>query len=273
MRLRDTIAFISFLALPAALYSDIIKLETGEILNGKIIQQSSDSVVFASSAKTLTVQRTSIIEIFKTSSPEEDRKLLVKLGKSVSTDEIRTNYKAGEEKLEQFLSTGTIAEKKTEPAQTAERALFIYGGAVRTTDSFSGTFPWGSCGGIRFLSDACSGDPGFRHSFSGDLSACRFARRGKSLTGGVLAPGYLAGWQTGYGCPFLSGSAGPGLFRVDDGTSAVSRFKPTVMADAGLIFFASNNFIVSPVLRMIHVYDRSRSLTGVSVLLTAGAVW
>ena len=273
MRLRDTIAIISFLALPAALHGDIIKLNTGEILNGKIIQQSSDSVVFASSAKTLTVQRKSIIEIFKTSSPEDDRKLLMKMGKSFSTDEIRTNYKAGEEKLEQFLSTGTITDKNSEPEQTAAHALFIYGGAVRTTDSFSSAFPWGSFGGIRFLGDACDGAPGFRHSFTGDLSACRFARRGKSLTGGILAPGYLAGWQTGYGCPFFSGSAGPGLFRVDDGTSAVSRFKPTVMADAGVMFFVSNNFIVSPVLRMIHIYDRNRSLTGVSVLLTAGVYW
>ena len=45
------------------------------------------------------------------------------------------------------------------------------------------------------------------------------------------------------------------------------------MADAGVIFFVSDNFTVAPVLRLFSVYDRNRSLTGVSVLMTAGVSW
>ena len=270
MRLRNATIFVLFLVLPAAARGDIMKLDTGEVLNGKIIQQSSDNVVFASSAKTLTVPRKSIVEVFKTSSPDEDRKLLEKLGKRVSAEEIKINYKAGEEKLEQFLSTGIIV---TPPpaADGAMRGLSVYGGAGRNTGSFSSTLPRGFYGGARFLTDACAGETGFRWSFTGDLFGCRFARRGKSLTGGVLTAGCLLGWQTGYGCPFVSGSAGPGVFRIDNAKSAVVRLKPAAHADAGLILFVQKNIMLTPVLRTVYVYDRDRSLTGISVLMMAGA--
>ena len=126
---------------------------------------------------------------------------------------------------------------------------------------------------MRFDSDACTGDPGYHGSFDGDIFLCRFARRGSSLTGGILAGGYLLGWKTAYGCPFLSGSAGAGLFRVDNAESAVYRFKPAAAADVGVRFFVSENIVLTPAVRMLYVYDRDTSLTGVSILIMAGTAW
>ena len=83
--------FALLICFPALVRGDIIRLKNGAVLTGKIIQQSSADIVFASASATSTLQRESVAEIFKTSSPDEDQELLSKMGK----DHFEERYRKG----------------------------------------------------------------------------------------------------------------------------------------------------------------------------------
>ena len=134
-----TFPTLIFLLLCTAARGDIIKLDSGEILNGKILQQSNTDIIFASSSRTVTVQRGSVVEVFKTASPDEDRVILERMGKSVSDTVLRADYSEGEKKLEQFLATGDAG---TVTGITKPRFdISVYGGFDRTVGQLSSVLP------------------------------------------------------------------------------------------------------------------------------------
>lgn len=267
---RFSIIFCLLLCFPALVRGDIIRLKDGSILTGKIIQQSSSDIIFASSSATSTLQRESVAEIFKTSSPDEDRELLSKMGKTVPTSDIEKDYTAGQQKLDRFLETGIIVTAPSE--KTAPRfSMSLWGGAGRNFSRLSSAIPWGGDAGLRF--DAAFSDRfNLSHFIAGDLLLCRYSRGKNTLTGSILSAGYSAGHQFGPACPFVSVFAGPGLFRIDDSKSAAWKLTPSVSADAG-VRFTMNSFTVTPSFRVLYASDREAPLISAALLLGAGYCW
>ena len=206
-----TLPLLVLLLLPAQLFSDIIKLNNGDVINGKILQQSNTEITFASFSRTVIIPRSSIIEVFKTASPVEDIVLLRKMGKSPTAALIESNYTAGEQKLEQFLATGTI---DATPAESCKRFSFsLYAGAGRNFSSLSGTLPFGWYAGCSFSSIFTEiPHTQFHPLFVSDLSYCNFTKNGKSLSGTILSAGGALGYQRTKACYYLALSAGPGFF-------------------------------------------------------------
>ena len=262
--------FALLICFPALVRGDIIRLKNGGILTGKIIQQSSADIVFASSTATSTLQRESVAEIFKTSSPDEDQELLAKMGKTVSKMDIEKDYTAGQQKLDRFLETGIIVSAPQEKAKP-RFFLSLYAGAARNVSRLSSAIPWGGLTGLRF--DAPFAERfSMTHSAAGELLLCRYSSGPNTLSGGILSAGYSAGHAFGPAYPFFSLLAGPGLFRIDDSTSGAWKLTPAASADAG-VRFSAGRFTITPAFRALYANDREAPLISASFILCAGFAW
>jgi hypothetical protein len=265
------ILLATFLLLPAAAHSDIIRLKDGSALNGKIIQQSNADVIFASATATITVQRETIADIFKTESAAEDHALLEKLGKSVSKNDIEKDYYAGQKKLDQFLETGIIV---TAPRDVSSAAfgLSLYGGPARSFSTLSSAVPWGGYAGIHLDARYTQNPPQLEHFLTADVLMCRFSRGGNILSGGIIAGGYTLGLKLKPALFIVSAAAGPGLFRIDDSLSPAWKLTAAAWADAG-VRFNVERITLSPVVRTLYAHDSEAPLIGVSILFMAGYEW
>ena len=267
---RFSIILALLLSIPALVRGDIIRLKNGAVLTGKIIQQSSADIVFASSTATSTLQRESVAEIFKTSSPDEDQELLSKMGKTISKSDIEKDYTAGQQKLDRFLETGIIVSA---PQEKAAPRFFIAlgGGGARSFSRLSSAIPWGAFADLRFDTPFAERFS-VTHSAAADLVLCRYSSGGNTLSGGILSVGYSSGHSFGPAYPFVSVFAGPGLFRIDDSKSAAWKITPAVSADAG-VRFTTDRFTVAPSFRVLYANDREAPLISTAFLLCAGFSW
>ncbi len=91
----------AILLLPHVSYSDIVVTTDGMVLNGKIIEDiTNDHIILGNDHGVFRIHYTQIKDMHKTHSYREDVKILKKMGKSVSETDIKTNFKAGIDKLE-----------------------------------------------------------------------------------------------------------------------------------------------------------------------------
>jgi len=118
------------------LQADIVKLEDGTILNGKIIKETGGDITFSNSYGTFSIEKKKIKKKVITSSYEEDLKLFQNEGIKVSRNTVKKNYNAGikiknkKKSLESKKDTGSYPYRKISMYLFYSRALGELGSII-----------------------------------------------------------------------------------------------------------------------------------------------
>ena len=92
------ILIVLFLLLPSVSFPDVIITKDDMVLNGKVLEQSSESIVFANYYGVFKVKRPMIKHLYITKSIQEDIEVFRRLKKRVNVTEIKRNYEKGIQK-------------------------------------------------------------------------------------------------------------------------------------------------------------------------------
>ncbi len=105
------IAFVIIivLLLPFLGYADVIITKDDMVLNGKVLEQSNESVVFANYYGVFKIKRKMIKSLFITGSIEGDIAVFKRLRKRVNVKEIKRNYEKGIQK--RYLAGKNVLKK------------------------------------------------------------------------------------------------------------------------------------------------------------------
>ncbi|OHD66318.1 MAG: hypothetical protein A2176_07475 [Spirochaetes bacterium RBG_13_51_14] len=98
--------------------ADTIMLYEGSVLVGKIISEDETSIIIANSFGTFRIKKIRIDDMYKTNSYAEDIEIHNRLKLPVNEDEIKKNYVAGQNKIEEKMA-GKIGQEEKKPEEKA----------------------------------------------------------------------------------------------------------------------------------------------------------
>jgi hypothetical protein len=121
--LKKIILIFLILLIPFSfLLGDIIITNDDMILNGKILKDEKPEYVdFANYHGTFHIEYTQIKKIIRTDNFEADAKIIKEMGKAVNQEEVKINYEAGLDKLEEQKIDTEKAEKK----ESSDHVIFF----------------------------------------------------------------------------------------------------------------------------------------------------
>jgi hypothetical protein len=94
-------AFIMINLLSGPSFADVISLNDGTVLNGKMVEDSADEIVFVNYYGNFRIKKTKIVKFTETKNAIEDINIQKKMGIKVDEELTERNYRAGEKKLEE----------------------------------------------------------------------------------------------------------------------------------------------------------------------------
>jgi hypothetical protein len=111
-------AFLLIIFCHIRLFADIVITNDDMILNGKILEdRKGEFLKFGNYHGIFTIDYKQIKEIFRTLRYEDDVKIFLEKGKMVNEAEVKTNYQAGIEKLEEQKKITDIRKNEEKPKE------------------------------------------------------------------------------------------------------------------------------------------------------------
>ncbi|MBN2402563.1 MAG: hypothetical protein JXN64_09185 [Spirochaetes bacterium] len=270
-----TLTFIFIVFFYVRLYGDIIVTKDDMILNGKIIEdKQNDYIKFANYHGTFHIEYKQIKEIHRTKSYEEDIKIYQDKGKSVDEAEVKTNYQAGLEKLEE---QGKITEKI--PAEEKQKETFAlvfspfynfnYGklsGKLPQSYGFSalGHVPLDQFENIKKI---------YLSGIGAELAYFHSEKGARQVSGLRLSAGPLWKFPVSFGnfrfnyC--VLPEIGAGLYNIRSIYSDTTTLKMNLLFSTGPIFNFSS-ILLYPNIRFDYIYDGVVPLCGIGFGIGAG---
>ncbi len=268
-----TISLILFMPV-SRLFGDIIITNDDMILNGKILKDVKPVYVdFANYHGTFNIDYRQIKKIIRTESFEADVKIIEEMGQPVNKEEIKINYEAGLEKLEeQKIDT----EKEKEKIQSSDYALFF---------SAFYNFNFGRIGSIlpnsMDFSAACDIPlDQFRVNkmlhitgIRSEIAYSRSKNDEKGITGIRASAGPL--WQIplSFGQVHFNYCISPSFGIGSYSVSGLAKKAAGVKWNAGVTtgpLFKISSIIICPQLKFYYIYDGSNPLYGIGFGLGTG---
>jgi len=272
------VSLIAVSILSSNLYADIVITKDDMILNGKILEDKKPQyLIFANYHGTFTIKYSLIKEIHRTGSFEEDIKVFRDIGKEVNDEEIKKNYIAGEEKLEERLQEQK--KDKTEnkkPEGTGVILLNIF--YDRNTGELEEVLPYSS--GISFSGEFIVPPLPFLNDFNvhglgGSISYYYSADNDRQVKGLSLSAGPI--WRlpvnlSGYNFDFkITPFLGAGWYSIinDEVDKEAWALKMNFTLQAGPEF-RFGSLVISTGLHVNYIHDSSAPMEGAGLTIGAG---
>jgi hypothetical protein len=256
------------------LFGDIIITNDDMILNGKILKDAKPVYIdFANYHGTFNIDYKQIKKIIRTESYEADVKIIEEMGQPVNKEEIKINYEAGLEKLEEHKIE---TEKGKEKIRSSDYVIFFsafynlnfgrIGSILPNSMDFSAAcdIPLVQFRIIKMLHLAgIRGGIAYFHSKNGE----------KGITGFRVSTGPLWQLPVSFGkvhfnyC--ISPSFGIGRYSVSGLAKKAAGVKWNTGVTTGP-FFKISSIIICPQLKFDYIYDGSNPLYGIGFGLGAG---
>jgi len=270
---KHLIFLIAMLSIPFSLHADIIVTNDGMILNGKILERKPAQILFGNYHGTFTIDRSQIKEIRETGSFQEDVLIYQEMGKAVDESEVKINYQAGVEKLED-----TKADKADEAIPPASEyvSLLITPFYTSNTGKLGSVMPYSA--GATIIGDfplrrmryiESTGITGIR-SEAGYI----YSKKGvKTVQGPRISAGPL--WEFPFvfkgvrGSYAISPIAGIGWYTIEGRTEKTAALKWNAGVITGPVFYFKNA-VFFPQVRFDYIHDGSVPLYGFGIGLGAG---
>src|SRR3990172_11448829 len=128
-------------------FADTIKLIDGSILVGKIVKESTDSMIFSNAYGSFKIKLSNIIDINRTNDYTEDIDNLRKMGVNVNEGEIKRNVEAGQGKKLHLESVSKEIKGKA-GNQWVQGRISVSGSYFYVPGGIGGRLPWGYSGDI-----------------------------------------------------------------------------------------------------------------------------
>jgi hypothetical protein len=198
-------------------FADTIKLIDGSILVGKIVKESTDSMIFSNAYGSFKIKLSNIIDINRTNDYTEDIDNLRKMGVNVNEGEIKRNVEAGQGKKLHLESVSKEIKGKA-GNQWVQGRISVSGSYFYVPGGIGGRLPWGYSGHIA-LDQGLDMIPGKRHPM---MPGIRF--EGSYLhfnKGSYRISGYSAGGGLMWAMPSMNNKGGCFVFAVMPGASMI----------------------------------------------------
>lgn len=119
-------------------FADVVSLTDGTVLNGKLIEDKKNEIVFANYYGTFRIHKAKIIKIVQTRSYKEDIQIKKKMGVEVEEEKVKLNYQAGE------------AGKKKRDQNKIYARITLTGIGIFTFGRLSSVLPFGYGGALDY---------------------------------------------------------------------------------------------------------------------------
>ena len=102
--MKKIIIIFLLIFISEVIHSDVLMTKDGMIINGKVIKEKEDAIIFKNKYGTFKIARKKIKKLQKTRSYKEDVSILQQQGKKVNAVEIKQNYDEGERAKKELLT-------------------------------------------------------------------------------------------------------------------------------------------------------------------------
>lgn len=273
------LAFVFLFFLSVFLYGDIIITKDDMILNGKILEEKKGGYLkFANYHGMFTINYNLIKEIYRTERYEDDVKILLEKGKPIDETEVKTNFQAGLEKLEQEgAGTNIINEKSAKDGtQTTQYTIFFSPFFCKNMGEFSTILPYSYGGSVigdisfeqfkniqKLYLKGLRAEIGYFHSEKADKRVIGTRASAGPLWRFALSIGSL---RFDYS---ISPVIGIGWYDIKGNSEKTQAIKWNSAFITGPVFYISA-IALAPLIRFDYIYDGRIPLYGIGFSLGAG---
>ncbi len=268
-------AFLVIIFCSVRLFADIVVTNDDMILNGKILEdRKGEFLKFGNYHGTFTIDYRQIKEIHRTVRYEDDVKIFLEKGKKVNEAEVRSNYQAGLDKLEEQekIAKKEIKEEKRKEVFSFFLSPFYNNNFGKLSGKLPNSYGASAMGHIaldrfefvrKMYLWGIGADFGYIHSENGN----------KKVSGPRMSAGPLWKFSVPIGyfsfdyC--ISPEIGIGIYSIRGIYVNSTSVKWNIIFNTGPIFNFSS-FIIYPHLRFDYIYDGFVPLYGLGFGIGAG---